>query len=218
MLPGNLAAVEAILLAIVPGFLATMVWARARTWRGPSGDLRTVLESLALSLVIQVAVAPLTIEWLYPVRDVLVDYPERVAVWLALVVLVMPVAGGLLAARVNKWVTKSTAGRIRRILARAWPASPPPSTWDWLFTNEPPNGKFLVIDFQDGRKIAGVFARGSVALTSPEPHGLFLASEWRLNDKGDIIGEVPGTNGVLIQDADSIQRIRILEGGHDEGE
>lgn len=219
MLPENAGAVAAVLLAIVPGFVATSVWARARTWKGPPGDLRTILQSLVLSVVIQLLLAPLTVAWIYPVRDQIADFPERVATWFALAVLVVPVAAGLIAG----WLTNSLTdpgstrvrGRLRRGLAHLWPASAPPSIWDWLFTVNPPYGSFLVIEFRDGRRVAGVFAEGSLALTSPEPRGLFLISEWEVDEGGGIVREIPATRGIMVPEHGEIRWVRILRSGEE---
>jgi hypothetical protein len=219
MLPNNAGAVAAVLLAIVPGFVATSVWARARTWKGPSGDLRMALQSLVLSAIVQLLLAPLTVAWIYPVRDQIADFPERVATWFALAVLVVPVAAGL----VGGWLTNSLTdpgstrvrGRLRRGLAHLWPASAPPSIWDWLFTVNPPYGSFLVIEFRDGRKVAGVFAEGSLALTSPEPRGLFLISEWEMDESGAIVREVPATRGIMLHEHAEIRWVRVLRSGEE---
>lgn len=104
------------------------------------------------------------------------------------------------------------------MLGRLWPAAPPPSIWDWLFTANPPYGRFLTIEFEDGTKKAGVFAEGSLALTSPEPHGSSLISEWELDDRDNIVSEVPGTAGVTILETSKIRSIRILEPGEGNGE
>ena len=216
MLPDDFGTVGAALLAIVPGYVATSVWARARTWKGPAGDLKTVLQSLALSLVIQLVLAPVTISWLYPVRDELQRYPGRLAIWITLAVLVIPVAGGLGIGKLTNALTdpRSTLvrGRFRRSVARIWPAAAPPSIWDWLFTARPPHGSFVVIEFNDGRRVAGAFAEGSIALTSPEPHGLFLVSEWQLDSDGNIVGPLPSSAGVTIVRTDEVRSIRILRG------
>lgn len=215
MLPEDFGTVGTALLAIVPGYVATAVWARARTWRGPAGDLRTILQSLVLSLVIQLALAPLTIAWLYPVREQILQYPERLAGWLALAVLVLPVGGGLAVGKLTNFLSDPTSaavrGRFRRAIARLWPAPAPPSIWDWIFTVRPPHGSFLVVEYKDGTRVAGAFAEGSLALTSPEPHGLFLVSEWQLDQDGNIVGPVPGSAGVTIVRTDEIRSIRVLE-------
>jgi len=130
VLPGNLATVAAVLLAVVPGFVASSVWAKARTWRGPEGDLRTVLKSFALSLVVQLAVSPLTLAWLYPVRHRLDEYSVRLTVWFALVVLVVPTLGGLAIGKVTDLLADPSGsemgGRWRRGFSRVWPASVAP--------------------------------------------------------------------------------------------
>ncbi len=65
---------------------------------------------------------------------------------------------------------------------------------------------------------AGVFTEGSIALTSPEPHGLFLASEWEIDEAGNVMSEVPGTAGVTLLGTRGIRSIRILEPGEEDGE
>src|SRR5438067_12095377 len=100
-MPSSWVALAVALLAVVPGFIATTLWARARTWRGPSTDLRTILQSLALSAVIQVVISPLTIAWIVPARDHLDSHPGRVAAWFFLAVILLPTVGGITVARVT---------------------------------------------------------------------------------------------------------------------
>lgn len=151
MLPTQAQTVWILLLAIVPGFLAMSVWSRAKTWRGQRRDLHTVLYSLALSALIQLSLAPITISWLLPVRGDLERYPGRVVVWATLAALVVPVVGGIAAGRVTEhfFDPRSAAidGRFARLVASMWRSAPPPSMWDWLFTANPPHGRFLLIDF-----------------------------------------------------------------------
>ena len=71
----------------------------------------------------------------------------------------------------------------------------------------------MLIEFTDGSRVAGSFAKDSMALTSPEVHGLFLEEEWLLNEKGDIEAELPGTSGgLLIPRADEIRWVRVSLG------
>src|SRR5438270_6460582 len=98
-MPDTWVGLAVALLAIVPGFIATATWARARTWRGPSTDLRTVLQSLALSAAIQVVLSPLTVAWIVPIRNDLGSHPGRVAVWSFVTVLVLPLLAGIGVAR-----------------------------------------------------------------------------------------------------------------------
>jgi hypothetical protein len=175
MLPGDFGTIGAALLAIVPGFLAQSVWARARTWKGPAGDLRAVFLSLALSVVIQLILAPLTLTWLFPVRHRLPEFPERVVTWVALAVLVIPVFGGVTVGKLTNIISDPESprvrGRLRRAIAWIWPAGAPPSIWDWVFTVKPPHGSFVVIEFEDGRRLAGVFGEDSIALTVARTSG-----------------------------------------------
>ena len=188
-MPGNLEAIAGLLLAIVPGFIASSVWVRARTWRGPPGDLRTILHSLAWSAAIQVVASPVTIHWLFPVRNDLGSYPERVAIWSALVILVLPLALGLgiayflyAAEQRDWWIAHHW---------REWP-----SAWDFLWTTRHVDGCYVVVEFDDHRRVGGWFGEGSNASTSPDAHGLFLNPEWVLNEVGDLEqGRRPGVVG-----------------------
>src|SRR5260370_42046756 len=65
----------AILLATVPGYLTIFFATRNSTWRGLTGDLQTILQSLDLSVLMQPLLAPATLAWIYPVRDDLIHYP-----------------------------------------------------------------------------------------------------------------------------------------------
>jgi len=50
MVPTSQIALAILLLAIAPGYIAAAAWARSRTWKGPSSDLRTIIQALVLSL------------------------------------------------------------------------------------------------------------------------------------------------------------------------
>src|SRR2546425_13035447 len=92
----------AILLATVPGYLTIYFATRNSTWRGLPGDLQTILQSLSLSVLMQGLLAPLTLLWIYPVRDALIHHPYRVAVWLMLVLLVLPFVVGVAGAHIRR--------------------------------------------------------------------------------------------------------------------
>lgn len=215
-MPSSAEALFVAMLAVVPGFVATVVWARANTWKGAPGDLRLVLESLALSLIIQAAAAPVTIVWLYPHRSALAEFPERLAAWVLLVTVVLPAAGGIGARLASSFLAARGLGDItgwRRRLAILWPATVPPSIWDWLFTERVPDGKFLLIEFNDGTCVAGAFDARSFALTSPETHGVFLSTEWLLDENGEITAPVQDSEGILIRDMTAVRSVRVLRGG-----
>lgn len=207
------------LLAIVPGFIASATWSRARTWKGPSGDLRTILQSLALSAAIQVLISPLTVTWIVPVRHDALGHPWRLAVWLFIGVLTLPVLLGLAAAKLTDLLFDPSNGRrdsarVRRV-SRALSAligSPiAPSAWDWLFTANIPDGRLVLVEFADGTRAGGAFGAGSIALTSPERHGVFLTQEWLIDASGAFTAPRPGTMGLLIPNIDTVRLVRVIE-------
>jgi len=215
-MPDTWVGLAVALLAIVPGFIATATWARARTWRGPSTDLRTVLQSLALSAAIQVVISPLTILWIVPIRDHLDTHPWRVALWFFLTVLVLPLVAGVAVARTTDLLFDPRQSghqehrRAAAVFARLFKEPSPPSPWDWTFATGVPDGRFVLVQFQDGSQVGGVFAQGSIALTSPEQQGLYLADEWLLDDDGNFTAPLPDSRGIMIPTVDQVRWVRIL--------
>jgi Family of unknown function (DUF6338) len=215
LLPATLQALVVILLAIVPGYLAMNVWTRSKTWKGRGPDLHTVLQSVSISLVIQIAAAPLTVLYIYPVRTRIENYPWRVCIWSLLVVLVIPWVGGSLLAWLSDRLFQPTAtiaaGQFRRVLAVMFRPSASPSIWDWAITSGLPDGRFIVIEYTDGHRIAGSFGIGSKALTTPEVQGMYISTEWSLDNNGDLVQQVPGTAGVVVLNSSSVRHIRLLQ-------
>ena len=103
VVPTTLTALTIVLLAIVPGFVATTMWERSRTLKGHDSYFRTMLLSVAISGVIHVVSAPLTILWIVRARGDPIRHSYPVAGWAALVVLVIPTAMGIDAARFSDW-------------------------------------------------------------------------------------------------------------------
>lgn len=215
MLPATYQALTVALLAIVPGFLATATWSRAKTWRGFSADLTMVLRAIAGSLAIQVIVSPFTIWWLYPVRHHLDAHPWRIAAWITMVALAAPVVGGRLLAALDDAVfpvrfSEAPLPTWQRLADAIWRPAAPPSLWDWFFTVQPPDGTFLV-ELADGTRRGGSFGEGGFALTSPEPHALYLPQEWTLDpDTGDPIVPVPNSGGILFPSDTAIRFVRVV--------
>ena len=198
-MPSNVQAVAAVLLAVVPGYLAVAVWARTRTWRAPwpgrSSDLGTVLLSLTASAVVQVVAAPVTIAWILPHTDDLERFPERVATWSLLVVLVLPILGGFAAGLIGSRLPFSRHH---------------PSVWDWFITQSIGDGSYLIVEFQDGKRVAGVYAKGATAIASPDVHGVYLFPECVLDGGGQIVDTLPDSGGLLIPTLDHVRWVRVL--------
>ena len=133
-------------------------------------------------------------------------------------VIIVPIALGIAGAWIDDRVFDPSeivvkgkwANRVNRLVK----APVPPTSWDWLFeVDRIPPSAFLVIEFDDGRQVAGAFAGRSMALTSPASHGLFLEAEWALDASGNVVNEVPGTAGLLIPTADNVRWVRVLHSG-----
>jgi hypothetical protein len=216
VIPSTLQGLLIVLLAIAPGFLAATYWARAKTRRVPASDLHTILQALALSLVVQVIVAPLTYRFFYPVRAHIYDYDPRDLVgWLVLTVLVVPLVLGVALGKFEERYLAPRRDRtgesaLHRLFTQIWPPSPP-SSWDWFFMQVIPDGSFVLVEFEDGTRVAGTWERNSFATTSPEPHGLILAREWLVDEDGNFTTVVAQSAGVLIPSDAKIKKVRVLK-------
>jgi hypothetical protein len=207
---GNLWHLEAlaVLLAIVPGYLAVSFWRRAKTWQQPSSDLGTLLPALAVSLVIQVVVSPLTIWLLLPVIGDLLHHPWNLVVWTYITVIVVPFVGGVGLGRLTDLYA---AGRDRAEgLAQLLPEVPP-SAWDLFFSRKIADGQFLMITFEDGSRVGGSYYGPSFALKSPQQQGLYLAREWVVDAQGHLDRPVLGSKGILIPTTATIRHVRVIE-------
>ena len=82
MVPSDAVGLAILLLAVVPGFIAVGAWSRTKTWKGRGSDFLTVVQSVAVSAVIQVVAFPILSIWLiYPQRDDLMHHAWRTALW-----------------------------------------------------------------------------------------------------------------------------------------
>lgn len=222
-MPTSWTALAIVLLAVAPGFVLTTLWGRTRTWKGPASDFRTTLQSLALSAVVQALLVPLTIVWVVPARADPADHLAHLAVWASLSVLILPALLGVGFARLQDLVWPvSDLGKVRtgwrRRLDQVLKEPVPPTVWDKLFTTIGANGTtgeapFVLVQFNDGSHVGGVFAEGSLALTSPEQQGLYLVNEWILDAEANFQEQIPATRGILIPSTADIRWVRILQSG-----
>jgi hypothetical protein len=130
--------------------------------------------------------------------------------------MIIPIAVGLTAGRITDKLfdpaKDRVTGKLATFINKTAPAPTAPTIWDWLFTGERlPKSGFVVLEFSDGARVAGAFAEESMALTSPEPHGLFLEREWQLDPDGNVFAELPDTKGLLIPSVREVRWTRILE-------
>lgn len=211
----NLEGLVIVLLGVVPGYTAIAFYSRAKTYERPSTDLRTVIPAIAVSFVIQVAVYPWTAWQLLPVRNDLAAHPVRLWLWGLAVVLLIPIAGGVLVGRLTDALLirgDEKPGRVKKFVARLLPQVPP-SPWDTFFLDPPVDGDFVIVTFDDGSMRAGAFYGPAFAMTSPQQQGIYLAEEWLVDADGNIDTRVLGSKGLLVPLADKIKYVRILRPG-----
>lgn len=210
-MPATREALIIALLAIVPGWIYVQVWARNKTWAPPTTDLRTVLQAISASLVIQILAWPILGRRVFDVRDHLQNHTTLVVWWLALVVLLIPFVAGLILGKLSDLLDQQNIHGLDRWLRFLWPASLP-SAWDLFFAQRIPDGGFLTIMLDDGKIIAGAFGSQSYVTTTPQDKGIYLEVEWLVDANGFITNAVPNSGGILIHDATKIKWIRVQRG------
>jgi hypothetical protein len=223
--PDSVVGVLVALIAVAPGFIATSVWSRVRSWRGADGDVRVILQSLVFTAIIHTVLAPLTLTVIYPVRETLLDHPVRLSVWVFLLVLVVPSLIGQLTARAANSVLPPDRALDPESRARGWRGTvqglvggwDQPSIWDAVVLARRLDGCFVVVEFNDGRRVAGAFGVGSAAMNHPGRPGLFLTPEWALDEDGELLAEIPDSRGVMLPTLDDVRWIRIQASPADEG-
>jgi hypothetical protein len=151
---------------------------------------------------------------IYPIRADLIDHPVRLAGWAVLALLVAPYLLGTGAAKLSDFVfpagMRQPPRHWRAFVAWFVRPSPEPSVWDWIVTSGIMDGSFLVLEFNDGSRVAGAYGRGGLATTSPEQPGIYLSEEWAVDEAGNIYAQVPNTHGIVVLDVRTVRSIRIV--------
>jgi hypothetical protein len=204
-MPTTAEALAVVLLSIVPGYLARTAWARGKTFRLPTSDLTVIVQSIAASLVIQIVLSPLTITWILSVDNELGSHPWRVAGW-AVAMLIVSVAGGFLFGVISNSFVFIRPLWLRRALTPALP-----TMWDIAhIEGKIPKLSLLVVEYSDGRRVAGAFAGKSAATTSPERHGLYLEEEWDVGADGVPTTPVANTGGVVMAEMADVRCVHVF--------
>ena len=218
-MPPTFEALAVVLIAVVPGTVARAAWSRGKTYQRPSSDIGLVIQAIVLSLVIQAVLFPVTAWILYPYRTHLDAEPVRVAVWLFLTAILVPLVGGYVTGRIaDALADEDTDGLVaensgwRRQWTRLRRDLRPmaPSAFDWLADRRIPDPSVVVVTFNDGTIVGGLFAEGAVFSTSPQSQGMYLPVEVVLDGDGEPVGVTHDRRGVLIPDLANVRNVRIL--------
>jgi hypothetical protein len=226
--PGTLEGLGVVLVAVVPGYIAVTLWARSKTWERPPTDLRLILLAIVFSAVIQALLFPLTVPWLWPIRNHLIEHPVRVGFWAVTALIAIPALGGIYGGR----LTDLFFGARRASLDFGWAALkrvvfaspvellPPvtPSAWDGFLLEQIPRGRILVITMDEGKVIAGSYYAGSFAKTTPQKQGIFLNREWTVDEHHRPVSPIATSRGVLVPAIDKIKHVRVFVDPRREGD
>jgi hypothetical protein len=111
------------------------------------------------------------------------------------------------------WVRRHAETRAAKLFRLAIPEPNVPTLWDWAAISGVLEGKFVVIEFADGRRIGGAHGPPGISMTSPEQHGLYLAVEWQLDQNGVPVRRLETSAGVLVPLDRDVRSIRIFTPG-----
>ncbi|HXA27623.1 MAG TPA: DUF6338 family protein [Candidatus Angelobacter sp.] len=211
-MPGTFEALGVLVLAIVPGYLARSAWSRGKTFSRSTSDLTLVVQSIALSLVIQAALSPITFWLFYDVRDHLDEHPRRLAFWVVVGFVLVPLIGGYLTGKASDRVARAVGGQpdgwwrreARRLFLPEFP-----SIFDQVVVDDLPDPSILVVEFADGHRVAGSYAKGASIITSPQRQGLRLLQEWDVDREGVPTVSQPTSAGIMIVGLEDVRTIHI---------
>jgi hypothetical protein len=205
----------AVLLAIAPGYLLIYFATQGRTGKELRPDLHLVVQSLVASAGLLALFGPFAYSNLWPIRDHLDRQPLLVFAWLVGIFLVAPYLAGRAARGIGAWLEEYPKGRLTRAMRAIFGGPQIPTLWDWAEVNDLMDNRFLVIEYRDGRRIAGAHGQPGVTLTSPEPHGIYLAIEYDRAADGRL-AQLTDTAGVLVPITDDVRCVHLFEppGGH----
>jgi hypothetical protein len=204
----------AVLLAIAPGYLLIYFATQGRTGRELRPDLHLVVQTLVASAGLIAVIAPFAYATMWPIRNELEKHQWDVLGWLVAIFLLAPFAVGRLARVCGDLMAAHPRGDGTVWIRRVFGHAPEPSLWDWAEVTGVLNGRFVVIEYRDGRRIAGAHGvapdgTAGVSLTTPEPHGIYLAVEHARVPNGDLV-RVANTAGVLVPITDDVRCIHLF--------
>lgn len=203
----------AVLLAIAPGYLTIYFAIHGRTGQAVVPDLILVLQSLVISAVILAALGPFAFASLWPYRDHLDTRVAELVLWGVVIFMLSPYVAGTVSRTFLEWMNAHPDTWPTRAFRVALASPAPPTLWDWSSLRGLHEGRFVVIEYADGHKIGGAYGRPGVVITSPEEHGIFLATEWTLNEAGVPTTPVADSAGVLVPLREDVRSIRLFNPG-----
>jgi hypothetical protein len=186
----TVAAVVATTVFLLPGFIVADLAQRQRAGRRTLGDQRAVLRSLFFSVLFQLVVSP----WTWHLAEDLQgdrwhEHYGEVALYVLIVVLIVPVVAGLL---LNEVLVRAERGdgQLRR-WHYALGARDARDAWDYTFQRYHDKGVWVLVHLKnapaDGgtRIVIGQYGIGAAAGQSPVPeHDLFLRDLWTADEDG----------------------------------
>jgi hypothetical protein len=207
IIPGTLGQLLAVLLLILPGFVFTAVRARRR---GPTPADGEFGQRIFTSIAYGAALDAIYVMAAGRHAAVAFDHQRYTDEWKAhprllplvgfgLLILV-PVTLGVLddLRQVGALdVPYRWGGRSRRLPLRYQGRyDPTPTAWD--FAGPPRGGTFVRVRQPDGSWVGGWFGNDSFLSTWPEPHDLFIESQWLMTDDGIFERRLEDTRGVYV--------------------
>jgi len=183
-----------VILFIIPGFLAERTFS-SFVQRPQRESTIVLLESLAFSCLIYSFVFPIT----YPYSDFIARHLIFFGI---LFLLILPVGLGIGGGFFFRSDLYKKLSRGLGII------SPIPKAWDYFFGKREPC--LVLVTLQDDTKIGGLWHDNSFASSFPAEEDIYLEAQYKINDDGKFLDEIPDTKGCLVR-AGTIKFIEFFE-------
>ena len=86
-----------------------------------------------------------------------------------------------------------------------------PTAWDWFYLSQK-DGCWVIAEYEDGTKIAGVYGTSSFASLTPYSRDLYLERGYSVENDGSIGDELPDNIGIWL-DMEKVRNIRFHRSG-----
>lgn len=170
-----------------------------------------VLGALTTSILFVLAYTPI-LGWLGPAALARVHHAQldfdgwmlQITLPAALMLFVLPTTAALLRYRLRSWQWLSKHRPLY---------DPTPSAWDFAFQHAGAQPQFVRIRLTSGEYVGGLFNENSFASGFPDPHDIFIAQAYMLNEDGSF---GTATQGCLWVAAEQIAMLEIVQSSDEE--
>lgn len=205
LIPDSAFQLGAIVVFLLPG----VTFSTVRTWSVGYRSIDhsvgyRILDALYVGIVFDAVYVLLLWPWLAPLwfksHDPVRDFGWTGALFVLLLFAVVP---GLVATLMYRYRFSRTKvdGKKRLRLVKRSSYRPVPTAWDQnaLHMRE---GRFVRVKVESGTYYGGWFGTRSYVSTYPQPHDMYIESQWKMGQHGEFEGRMVGTAGIWLMITD----------------